>query len=95
MKQFLAVMRYALDHRPALLVTMLLPVLVTMLVAVAAPTVPTMVAAFIAVPAAMAAWGGGMLAGKLHEQESTPLTSGMSEEPPAADEPAERRKRAA
>ena len=43
----------------------------------------------------MVAWGGGVLAGKLHERESTPLAVVRDEEAPAVEELSERRKRAA
>jgi hypothetical protein len=95
MRHFLAVIRFSLERRPALLAAVLLPVLVTMLVAVAAPAVPTIAAAAVALPAAMVAWGGGVLAGKLHEQGSTPLTTVRDEGPAVVDDLSERRKRAA
>ena len=89
MRLLLAVVRYALDHRPAVLVPLLLPVLVTMLVASAAPTVPVIAAAAVALPASMVAWGGGVWAGKLHERNATSLadTTEWNEAPGQRDRP--------
>ena len=68
MSQLQAVIRYAFDHRPAVLVPILLPVLVTMLVAQASPGVSALAAAAVAFPAAMVAWGGGVWAARLHRE---------------------------
>ncbi len=95
MRHALAVVRHALDYRPAVLVPLLLPVLVTMLVAMAAPTVPVIAAAAVALPASMVAWGGGVWAGKLHEQQSASLANGKAPERASLDDLTGRRDRAA